>query len=164
MIAALDVQYDDANAAAVCAAVVFTDWSDVGPQSEHVVRTTGVAPYEPGSFYKRELPCLRSILAELPLAPSTIVIDGYVMLGDRPGLGMHLWEALDRRTRVIGVAKTRFHAATAQELLRGGSLSPLYVTAVGLDVGIAAANIAAMAGPNRIPRLLKRVDQLARGR
>ena len=43
MIAALDVQYDDATAAATCAAVVFAAWTDAEPHSRHVVRTTGIA-------------------------------------------------------------------------------------------------------------------------
>jgi deoxyribonuclease V len=164
MIAALDVQYDEPTAAATSAAVVFHAWGDAEPHSEHVVRTTGIAPYEPGAFYKRELPCLLAVLKGLPVAPSLVVIDGYVTLGDKLGLGTHLWEALERRTPIIGVAKTRFHGAAAKEVLRGGSLSPLYVTAVGIDVDEAAAHIQAMAGPHRIPTLLKRVDQLARGR
>ena len=164
MLVALDVQYDDATAAATSAAVVFNAWDDAEPQSQHVVRTTGIAPYEPGAFFKRELPCLLAVLESLPAAPSIVVIDGYVTLGDKPGLGAHLWEALERRSPIIGVAKTKFHSAAAKELLRGGSLSPLYVTAVGIDLDDAAAHIQAMAGPHRIPTLLKRVDHLARGR
>jgi deoxyribonuclease V len=164
MIAALDVHYDDRTAGATGAAVLFEAWADAQSHSEHVVRTGGVAPYEPGAFYKRELPCLLAVLKSLPAAPSIVAIDGYVTLGDKPGLGTHLWEALERRTPIIGVAKTRFHSAAAKEVLRGGSLSPLYVTAVGIDLDEAAAHIQAMVGPHRIPTLLKRVDQLARGR
>jgi deoxyribonuclease V len=164
MIAALDVQYDDAAGTAVCAAVVFEFWSDPQPEFEHVVRTTGVAPYEPGAFYKRELPCLSAVLAALPVAPRIVVIDGYVTLGDQPGLGMHLWEALGRTAAVVGVAKTKFHSAAAKEVMRRNSRVPLYITAVAIDVDKAAARVASMAGPHRIPSLLKRADQLARGR
>jgi deoxyribonuclease V len=164
MIAALDVQYDEPTAAATSAVVTFATWTDAEPHAEHVVRTMGIAPYEPGAFYKRELPCLLAVLESLPAAPSIVVIDGYVTLGDKPGLGSHLWEAIERRTPIIGVAKTRFHSAAAEEVLRGGSRSPLYVTAVGIDLDVAAAHIRSMAGPHRIPTLLKRVDQLARGR
>jgi deoxyribonuclease V len=164
MITALDVQYDEPAGTAVSAAVTFAGWTDAAPLSEHVLPTSGVAPYEPGAFYKRELPCLLAVLAELPTSPELIVIDGYVMLGDRPGLGLHLWESLGRTTPVVGVAKTRFHAATAVEVVRGESRAPLFVTAVGIEASQAAAHIGAMAGANRIPTLLKRVDQLARGR
>jgi deoxyribonuclease V len=164
VIAALDVQYDEPAGTARIAAVVFDDWPAAAASSEHVLTTTGIAPYEPGAFYKRELPCLMAALADLPAPPDVIVIDGYVMLGDRPGLGMHLWEALGRTTPIVGVAKTRFHSAAAVEILRGDSRAPLFVTAVGIDDRKAAEHIRTMPGTYRIPTLLKRVDQLARGR
>jgi hypothetical protein len=41
---------------------------------------------------------------------------------------------------------------------------PLFVTAAGLSVTDAAAHVAAMAGPFRLPDALRRVDALARGR
>jgi deoxyribonuclease V len=94
-----------------------------------------------------------------------IIIDGYVWLGaQRPGLGAHLYESLQRRAAVIGVAKTRFvRAEPARMVLRGRSRSPLYVTAAGMDLAEAASHIRAMHGPYRIPTLLKRADQLSRG-
>ena len=73
-------------------------------------------------------------------------------------------EALERQIAVIGVGKTRFLRAEPVELvLRRRSRSPLYVTAVGLDLAEAASRIRAMHGPYRIPTLLKRADQLSRG-
>jgi deoxyribonuclease V len=47
-------------------------------------------------------------------------------------------------------------------VVRGGA-RPLHVTALGLDAADAAARVAAMHGPYRLPTLLKRADQLARG-
>jgi deoxyribonuclease V len=49
-------------------------------------------------------------------------------------------------------------------VLRGGSARPLYVTAAGLSADEAARRVRDMHGPYRIPTLLKRVDQLCRGR
>jgi deoxyribonuclease V len=63
---------------------------------------------------------------------------------------------------VVGVAKTKFHGAVPVEVLRGSG-SPLFVTAVGLTLPEAANCIRDMHGPYRIPTLLRRVDQLARG-
>ena len=40
-----------------------------------------VAPYEPGAFYKRELPCLMRLLDEVDRALEAVVVDGYVTLG-----------------------------------------------------------------------------------
>jgi deoxyribonuclease V len=122
-----------------------------------------IADYRPGEFYRRELPCLLGVLARGP-APAVVVIDGYVWLGPvRPGLGAHLYEALRRSAGVIGVAKTRFARATgAVPILRGRSRSPLYITAIGLDVAEAARWVSGMHGAYRLPTLLKRVDRLAR--
>jgi deoxyribonuclease V len=63
----------------------------------------------------------------------------------------------------VGVAKTRFQSAAAVEVLRGRSKRPLFVTAAGLPATDAAAQVAAMHGPTRIPTLVARADQLARG-
>jgi len=41
---------------------------------------------------------------------------------------------------------------------------PLYVSAIGLDPREAADHVAAMYGPYRILTLIRRADQLARGR
>jgi deoxyribonuclease V len=132
MIAALDVHYDEARCDATAAAVVFGHWSDAPPHSEYTTRCESIREYVPGEFFKRELPCLMAVLAKVIEPLDVIVIDGYVDLGDRPGLGTYLWRALHEKTPVIGVAKTPFRSAVAEEVTRGGSRSPLYVTAVGL--------------------------------
>lgn len=85
------------------------------------------------------------------------------MIGDRPGLGRHLFEILGHRIPVIGVAKSRFADAPGIEILRGGSRRPLYVTSAGIDPRGASEKIRTMHGSHRIPTLLKRVDLLARG-
>ena len=165
MIACVDVDYKEKGAVAAC--VTFRDWLDPLPASEAVVRVDEVEPYEPGQFFRRELPCLLAVLESIDVRPEVVVIDGYVWLGDENdrGLGAHLYEALGRQVAVIGVAKTRFfRAGPVQEIRRGNSLSPLYITAAGLDLATAANHIQTMYGTYRIPSLLKRVDQLCRGR
>ena len=75
-----------------------------------------VAPYESGSFYKRELPCIVSLLQDLDVRDiSLIVIDGFVHLDDdgRYGLGGHLYERLERKVQVVGVAKSLLKAAAS---------------------------------------------------
>ena len=164
MIVCLDVHYRDPGA--VAAGLWFQLWPDSTSTAEVVLPIAQVAPYQSGQFYLRELPCLLAVLEKGPPA-EIIVIDGYVWLGDerRPGLGAHLYQALHGKVAVIGVAKTSYTGATlAQELRRGTSGSPLYITAAGMDVAEATRHIAEMHGPYRIPTLLKRVDQLCRGR
>ena len=164
--AALDVDYP-ADGTGRAALVAFSDWTDPTPALTRVVAVDRIAPYEPGAFYKRELPCLRAVLDALDALPAVLVVDGYVWLrdADDPGLGAHLWHALGERCAVVGVAKTRFAAAgCAAPVLRGKSLTPLWVTAAGMSLDEAVARVRAMHGPHRIPTLLGRVDALARGR
>jgi deoxyribonuclease V len=163
MLGCVDVDYRDEGAVAAC--VLFGAWTDAASTREVVVRIAWVEPYQPGQFYKRELPCLLSVLEAVGEPLEVVVVDGYVWLADktRPGLGARLYEALDRRVPVIGVAKTRFASATlAVEVRRGDSQRPLYVTAAGLEPDQAARYIASMHGEYRLPALLKRVDQLCR--
>jgi deoxyribonuclease V len=162
MIACLDVDYRAQGACA--AAVVFRDWGDASATEKRKVQIAEVQPYEPGQFYRRELPCLLAVLRTLPPI-ETVIIDGYVWLEgtSKPGLGAHFYEALGRSSVVIGVAKTKFQSADGvREVLRGTSRKPLYVTAVGVPVEIAAKRVQLMHGTHRIPTLLKRVDDLCR--
>jgi len=132
-----------------------------------VVAHIDVAPYRPGAFYERELPCILAVLAQVSAKVRAVIVDGYVDLDDagRPGLGAHLHHKLRSGVVVIGVAKTRFAGATsAREVIRGASRSPLFVTARGLAVEEAAELVRTMHGPYRIPTLLGRADRLARGR
>jgi deoxyribonuclease V len=162
MIACLDVDYREA--AAYAAALAFHNWADATPATETVIPVVGVHPYQPGQFFRRELPCLLVVLRELPPV-TVVVVDGYVWLDgvSVAGLGAHLYQALVGKIAVIGVAKTRFaRAAAAVEVFRGRSTRPLFVTAAGMSAQKAAEHIRSMHGPNRIPTLLKRVDSLCR--
>ena len=164
-IVALDVDYRTDRV--VTAALGFARWTDATASFERVTTTTTApAPYQPGSFYKRELPFLLAILAELDSTPTptTIVIDGFATLDGRaPGLGAHLHAALAAHPVVIGVAKRPWRGGAAGvAIVRGTSHAPLHVTAIGLDLDVAARHVASMHGPHRLPTLLKRVDRLAR--
>ncbi|QQQ02160.1 endonuclease V [Lysobacter enzymogenes] len=163
MILATDVHYFDGRARA--AGVLFADWGDALAAATLTADIDAVADYQPGAFYRRELPCLAALLAKLDAPPDCIVVDGHAWLdgAGRPGLGAHLWESLQRRVAVVGVAKTRFVDTPAEaEVLRGGA-RPLYVTAAGLEPALARAAVARMAGAHRLPDLLKQADRLARG-
>jgi deoxyribonuclease V len=162
MLACLDVDYRPDVTVAAC--VLFRAWTH-GTEASHLVdRGPPAAPYEPGHFYRRELPHLLRVLAQVKEPLETVVVDGYVWLGDnRPGLGAHLYEALGRAIPVIGVAKTAFHSTgPAQLVLRGQSLRPLFVTTIGMEPDVAADCVRRMHGASRIPTLLGRVDRLSR--
>jgi deoxyribonuclease V len=159
--ACVDVGYHDKRVVAAC--VGFERWTDTEPAFEAVVRSPApAAAYERGQFWRRELPYLLEVLRGRAL--SLVVIDGYVWLDEhKPGLGARLFEALERRAAVVGVAKRPFRGATDMaRVLRGRSNVPLYVSAAGVPLEEAAAAIAQMAGPFRIPTLLRRVDRLSR--
>jgi deoxyribonuclease V len=162
-LACLDVAYNDDSAYAAC--VLFDDWRAEHPLRVVTRRGDGVAPYEPGAFYKRELPVLLAVLAEAGERYATLVVDGYVWLDAllRPGLGARLHQALGEAVPVVGVAKTSFHDdAWSARAFRGQSKRPLFVTAAGMDATEAASRIVAMHGDGRIPTLLRLVDRRAR--
>jgi deoxyribonuclease V len=165
MLIAVDVHY--AELAVATSAVGFIDWSDPTSTLECVCRAAVTPePYEPGAFYKRELSFLREAvtLVERRHPVEAGVIDGHVWLREaQPGLGARLHEALGSRMAVIGVAKAAFAGGSAVPVLRGDSSRPLFVTAAGMNAHRAAELVRGMHGPHRLPTLLKRADQLARG-
>jgi len=161
---ALDVYYHDDGSATV-AGILFAKWESDQIERALVKTVSQVEDYQPGQFYKRELPCLLALIADLEQRPETIVIDGFVTLGadQRPGLGAYLYRDLDEQIPVIGVAKSRFNQTPREtEILRGNSQNPLYVTALGIPLAKAQRKINSMHGEFRIPTLLKQVDQLCR--
>ena len=163
MILAIDVQY--VGDQGFISAVSFDDWDAMQPSNEYNTVLGEIADYEPGSFYKRELPCIVALLDEYSLSPDIIVVDGYVTLNEQetPGLGLHLYNAIGGRSQVIGVAKRSFLGVSDNtKIYRGTSNNPLFVTSVGIDLEEAKCNILTMHGKNRIPILLKRVDRMCR--
>jgi deoxyribonuclease V len=158
LIVAVDVQY--ASDAATAAAVGFAAWPDAVPALEHVLQPAArPAAYEPGAFYKRELPFLLEVLAQvearIPLA--AVIVDGHAWLREgEPGLGARLHEALGGRAPVVGVAKSAYDGGIALPVLRGGSKQPLFVSAAAMDAQGAAELVRRMHGPHRLPTLLGR--------
>ncbi len=163
VIACVDVHYEDKKGAR--AALVAVDrWDEPTARERRLVIVPDVAPYEPGSFFKRELPCILAVIGALGNVPDIVLVDGHAWLdGNRPGLGARLLDAEPRIKTVVGVAKTLFKGSKATPVLRGKSGTPLYVDEAGEHVD-APARIAEMAGSSRIPTLLGLVDALARGR
>lgn len=159
--------FDENKANTICLA--FENWSVEIPSHQFSEIKEGVSEYIPGEFYKRELPCILSLLDKIKGEIdeiSCIIVDGFVYLDDdkKAGLGKHLYDSLEGKIPVIGVAKTNF--ATVQnekkELKRGASETPLYISSVGIDIETATDLIKKMHGNYRIPTLLKKVDTLTR--
>lgn len=171
LIAALDVAYGsepDHAGLAVAACARASDWSEPEPLDLSTETVLGAGAYAPGAFYRRELPALLAVIERAPPA-EILIVDGYVWLdgAGRPGLGARLFEAIEGRSAVVGVAKTPFKAddgptAWSAPVRRGRSGAPLRVTAVGLDRDVAAAAVRDMAGEGRLPSLLRAADRAAR--
>jgi deoxyribonuclease V len=146
--------------------VTAEDWASSRALNELVLKRGPQKAYAPGEFYRRELPLLLAALKKLDDPPDAILIDGYVWLGakGRRGLGAHLYEELGQDIPVIGAAKTRFAGAEtfAEQLIRGRSAAPLFVTAAGMESVAAAAHLKTMHGEHRIPTLAALADRLAR--
>ncbi len=165
MICCVDVHYDHQNATA--ALVLFDGWRSATPVQTFISKAGNVEQYQPGDFYKRELPALLAAIQMVSPVPDYILVDGNVWLSDdkdnpKPGLGARLYEALQRQSAIIGIAKTRFATGVGIEVLRGQSKTPLYVTAAGLNVNQAAAHVKDMHGQYRLPTIVRLTDQLAR--
>ncbi|MGD9091463.1 MAG: endonuclease V [Anaerolineales bacterium] len=161
---AVDVKYDNDGAAA--GGVLFKKWDDQQPTKELFSQVNEVKDYEPGAFYKRELPPILKLLNDHRIQAECILIDGYVYLDGHslPGLGAYLYHTLSEEIPIIGVAKKRYKGTSDEyELFRGKSKRPLLITVAGMSLSSAKDNIYKMHGESRIPTLLKRVDQISRG-
>lgn len=108
MIIAFDVAYTESFAHVV--AVVFEDWTSKLCTQSYTLNVQEIAEYESGQFYKRELPCILALFKQVKEPITMILIDGYVTLGEdqHKGLGQYLYEALDSKIPVIGVAKNSY--------------------------------------------------------
>ncbi|WP_427180540.1 endonuclease V [Paenibacillus sp. TC-CSREp1] len=170
MIIAVDVYYEEDQAKSV--GVIFESWDDSKPLDVITSYTENPHEYEPGFFYKRELPCIRELMKHTDINQiHTIVVDGYVYLDNekRPGLGHFVYTDFSENIPVIGVAKNAFHdnkavvqhdnEAFVQKVYRGKSAKPLYITSIGMELVVAAQHIQSMYGEYRFPHLLKLLDK-----
>jgi len=125
MIICVDADYRSREIVAAAAGIQY--WDDAAPCMECVAHLRQrPAPYIAGQLYLREMPAIGVLLAKIANF-RLIVVDGYVWLGkDRRGFGAHLYEHLDGRYPVIGVAKRPFRDNDcAVAIRRGNSDRPL---------------------------------------
>ena len=165
MILAFDTYYFENKAKTVC--ISFENWADQESYKVDTEIIENIEEYISGEFYKRELPCILSLLSKMNTDNiEAIIVDGFVYLDDleKPGLGAHLHNQLNNKIPVIGVAKTNFATLEnhKRQVLRGKSIKPLYITSIGIGLDEAAKLIENMSGPNRIPTLLKTLDSLTK--
>lgn len=165
MILAFDTYYYNNKAKTVC--VAFEDWGDTRDLKTYSEIREDVEEYTPGEFYKRELPCILSLLRQITGNDiEAIIVDGFVYLDDdaKLGLGGHLYHHLGCTIPIIGVAKSNFATLDKNKvaLQRGESERPLFITAAGMDPKVAADRIKSMSGSYRIPALLKALDRLTK--
>lgn len=165
MILAFDTYYFDGKAKTVC--LEFEKWNEDKNFKIHTEIIDNIEEYVPGEFYKRELPCIISLLNKIDLKNTeAIVVDGFVYLDDEKkyGLGGRLYEKLNNTIPIIGVAKTNFAAIEKNKraLMRGDSKKPLYITSIGIELDDAFEKVESMAGEFRFPTLLKELDRLTK--
>lgn len=165
MILAFDTYYYENKAKTVC--LSFEDWNNEDKFEIYTEILFEIEEYVSGEFYKRELPCILSLLSKIDLKKvDLIIIDGFVFLDDenKLGLGAYLYEELNKEIPIIGVAKRDF--ATIEKnrikLYRGKSKNPLFITSIGIELDVASKKIGEMNGEFRMPTLLKEVDKLTK--
>jgi deoxyribonuclease V len=165
MVLAFDTYYYGTKAKTIC--LSFENWTTT-ESFEILAETIDVSEeYISGEFFKRELPCILSLLKKIDIKyVSVIIIDGFVYLDDdkKLGLGGHLYNSLDKKIPIIGVAKNDFVAINKLKrvTLRGKSKKPLFVTSAGIDLDFAHKRIMDLPGDFRIPDILKRLDVLTK--
>ncbi len=165
MILAFDTYYFQDKAKTVC--LQFETWEDKQSYKIYTETADKVEEYTSGEFYKRELPCILSLIDKIEIHKiEAIVVDGFVILDDekKPGLGAFLYTRLEEKIPIIGVAKNNFLKIKKEKrkVYRGISKKPLYVTSIGINVDIAAEKIKSMDGEFRMPTLLKQLDRLTK--
>lgn len=165
MILAFDTYYFGNKAKTVC--LSFDSWTKCEKFEVYSEILENVEEYTSGEFYKRELPCILSLIKKIEIENiEAIIVDGFVFLDDNQklGLGGHLYKSLGSKIPILGVAKTNFAAIekNKRKLLRGKSDNPLYITAVGIDLDNATEMIKNLSGQYRIPTILKTLDSLTR--
>jgi deoxyribonuclease V len=149
MILAFDTYYFEQKAKTVC--LEFAKWNESENFKIYTEIIDNVEEYIPGEFYKRELPCIISLLNQIDLKKvEVIIVDGFVYLDDE--------------IPIIGVAKTNFVTIEKYKkpLFRGESKKPLFITAIGIELEDAVRKIETMDGEYRIPTLLKELDRLTK--
>ncbi len=137
MILAFDTYYFESNAKTVC--IQFENWTNSKIINILIEELSEIEEYKSGEFYRRELPCILSLIKKIDLTKcEAIIIDGYVVLDDNKnnGLGGYLYEKLDCKIPIIGVAKNDYPKIEKlkKEILRGESKKPLYITSKGIDL------------------------------
>ncbi len=161
----VDVSYVDDFAGVAC---VITSATKPWPAlKSYTAVLENICRYEPGNFYKRELPCILDVFKKIEEHVSTIFVDAYVWLPDgRPGLGARLYYALDKRIAVAGIAKNSFTAANesgvVKRIFRGSSRRPLFISSAGIRLEEAAKTVSRLPGPFRIPLPMQAAHSLSR--
>lgn len=163
----LDVYYKDleSQTIATVAGIRFTGIENNNILNEYKIIVNHVEPYQSGQFYKREMPCLLSLINKIKEPFDVIIIDGYVYLDglEKPGLGKYLYDNLSYKKPIIGIAKKHFYDIPFKyNISRGNSKNYLYVTCVNFDIDIAKNLVKKLQGNNRIPYIVKVVDKLSR--
>jgi len=165
MILAFDTYYYENMAKTVC--LSFKDWNTEENYKVYSETISEVEEYVSGEFYKRELPCILSLLSKIDSREiDLIIIDGFVFLNDENkfGLGAYLYKALNEKIPIVGVAKRDFTSIekNRKKIHRGTSKNPLFITSIGIDLDLASKKIEEMNGKYRIPNLLKELDKLTK--
>lgn len=157
----IDVSYQENTAKVVGG--FFENWYDEKLKIISKKTVINTQEYISGEFYKRELPCILEFLKDYKIEQiELIIIDGFVFLNDdnKKGLGAYLFESLEKKVPIIGVAKTSFHnnKTNVINIYRGDSKKPLYISSIGIEPLKASDLIKNMFGNYRMPDIIKLID------
>lgn len=161
MILALDTYYYSNSSLTV--GIWFDDWRSNNLNRIEYSWCNHFESYVPGQFYKRELPGILDFIDLYGLNDVDIVIlDGFINTPNGPGLGLLFYESLGspNNLNIVGIAKSYYEGieSISERVFRGNSKKPLYIQTYGLDIQEVGKKVRKMRGKNRIPKLLKILD------
>lgn len=161
----LDVGYfeQNQNTYAIISAIRFAGIQTHTILNQYKTTVHNVMPYKSGQFYQREMPCLLQLINEIKEPFDIIIIDGYVYLDGetQAGLGKHLYEHLNDKKPIIGIAKNSFQNINNQyAIYRGNSKKPLFITCIDFDLDNAKQLVKNLEGQFRIPNIINMVDKI----
>ena len=165
MILITDGDYNEQAFCGFMAGVLMEDFDSEEISGFVTAEISEIGAYESGAFYKRELSGVKSLLSKLNLSQiQCVVVDGYAVFGDGEHISLGERVFAEYGIPVIGIAKSRnlFCKIEDTEVFRGKSQTPLFVTAIGMELAYAKEKVKSMFGEHRIPYGVKIADSLAR--
>lgn len=164
-ILAVNINFQDRED--IVSGVSFTQWNSGRAENVFLSKVENTEDYLSGEIFARELKIVNTLLSQTKAQPDYILLDGLVYSDGKaePGFGKRLYDELGGNVVIIGVVKKQIQGLPDEcGVCRGESKTPLFVTAVGIDLEAAKELLLSMHGKFRVPSILKLAEKKSRGK